>query len=168
MNGFRTLNEATDLFQSVNGLGGSNNIFVVYKDTTPQGKGAGMGGLVGGMTSAMKSNEDSMKVFGTIYDGLLINQTENGLAIIPLEQPGAKMIYSFAKMEAHPEKYVFIPYTAIGGITVKNFALLNKKTQAIKINVNGTTIPVCAKVSDKDVPYQEANFAKFMQQYKKK
>ena len=53
MEDFRTLEGASALFQSVDGISAQNNIFVVFKNTTREGMKAGLaGGLAGGLLSA--------------------------------------------------------------------------------------------------------------------
>ena len=53
-------------------------------------------------------------------------------------------------------------------ISVKNFALLNKKVQSIKLVFkDGVKLNWAARIVEKEFPYQEANFTVFMNKYKK-
>lgn len=175
MEDFRTLEGASALFQSVDGISVQNNIFVVFKNTTREGMKAGLaGGLAGGLLSAglpsviVKTGKAAETVLEGKFTGLLINQTENGLGIIPMHQKGLQLTLNADKLEPEPENYIFIGNEAISEIKVKNFNIFNKKVQKVNIAVDKYKLYLMARISEKSIPYQQENFAKFMDQYKAK
>lgn len=175
MEDFRTLEGASALFQSVDGISVQNNIFVVFKNTTREGMKAGLaGGLAGGLLSAglpgviVKTGKAAETVLEGKFTGLLINQTENGLGIIPMHQKGLQLTLNADKLEPEPENYIFIGNEAISEIKVKNFNIFNKKVQKVNIAVDKYKLYLMARISEKNIPYQQENFTKFMDQYKAK
>ena len=169
MEDFRTLEGATALFQSVDGISAQNNIFVVFKNTNREGMKAG---LAGGMMAAglpgiiIRNGNAAGAVLGGNFTGLLINQTEKGLGIIPMHQKGLQL--NADKLEPEPENYIFIGNEAISEIKVKNFNIFNKKVQKVNIAVDKYKLYLMARISEKNIPYQQENFTKFMDQYKAK
>lgn len=175
MEDFRTLEGAAALFKSVDGISAQNNIFVVFKNTNREGMKAGLaGGLAGGMIAAglpgviVKTGKSAQNVLEGKFTGLLINQTENGLGIIPMHQKGLQLTLNADKLEPEPENYIFIENNAISEIKIKNFNIFNKKVQTIKISVDKYKLYLMARIAEKNIPYQQENFAKFMNQYKTK
>lgn len=172
---YKTLEGASELFQSVDGLSAQNNIFLVYKNTTREGMKAGLaGGLAGGLMSAglpgviIKTGKAAETVLEGKFTGLLINQTENGLGIIPMHQKGLQLTLNADKLEPEPENYIFIGNEAISEIKIKNFNIFNKKVQKVNIFVDKYKLYLMARISEKNIPYQQENFTKFMNQYKTK
>ena len=162
---FNTLEEATELFRGVNGLGSDNCIFTIYKDPNVDAAKYAMFGAVG---AAISAGINSGKDRGLEQEqALLVNQTESGLGIIPLKTK-AQMIINVSKMEPQLDKYIFIPNDSIESVTIKNFNIFNKKIQKVHIQITGMNLlREVGKVKDKDIEYQEANFARFMSRYKK-
>lgn len=167
---FKTLEEAQAMFREADPSREPGNIFVTYKNTNREGFSAGLaGGLAGaGLPSVLVTNRTAEAIIGGNFTGLLISETDEGFGIIPLQQKGVQLTLNVDKMVAEPENYSFIPRDAITEIKVKNFALLNKKTQAVNFSFGKPTIYLMARCSLKSVAYQEPNFAKFMEKYKKK
>ena len=151
MEEFNTIEKVQQLFASINGLGESNSFFVACQDKQK------VSGMVAGMEYP--------------YDGLLINDTEKGIAMFYLQANGLSGLITLsnpAKMTIEKESYVFIPADEILEIKIKNFALLNSKTKRIKINtVDGKSHKLYTKVEEKDFPYHKDNFANFMKKYDK-
>ncbi len=171
MGDFKTLNGAVELFKQVDGLGNSNNIFITLKNTTREGMKYGVaGGMAAGIGVGILVTGNSETIFGNNFDAILINQTEKGLGLIPMHSK--KIVLNNVKvenLEPDLEEYAFIPNDSINEINVKNFSFLNKKIQKIKIKVGDkNTIHLIARKQEKLLPYQEENFGKFMDQYKKK
>ncbi len=166
---FKTNEGVMEIFRNLNGLGTENCIFVAFKDTTKQGmKYGALGGAVGGAIAAAAAFSSGVIEGLEGFDGLLINQTESGLGIIPLKNKGIQLMLNPDKMEAQIDKYSFIPNENIEEIIVKNFNIFNKKAQKIKLKIGGKTLDLMARINEKTIPYQEANFTKFMNKYKKK
>ena len=101
-------------------------------------------------------------------DGFLINATENGLGIIPMKGPTFVLKVVPSKMEPEIDKFIFVKNEDIEDIEIKNFNIFNKKIQKVNITLKGqSTFYQLANITDKDIPYHEANFNKFMSKYKK-
>lgn len=171
MGDFKTLDGAMELFDQVKGLGNSNNIFMTLKNTTRESMKYGIaGGMAAGIGVGILVTGKAETIFGNNFDALLVNQTENGLGFIPMHSK--KIVLNTVKvqnLEPDLEEYAFIPNDAIKEIKVKNFSILNKKIQTVKIKVGDkNTLHLIARKQEKMLPYQEDNFAKFMDQYKKK
>ncbi len=170
---FRNIEGAEELFRSVNGISdGSNNIFFAFKNTNREGMKAGLaGGMIGaglpGIIISKVAVTDSVVLNGS-FAALLINQTERGLGIIPMDQKGLQLTLNVNKLVPDTENYIFIENEAISEIKVKNFSFLNKKLQKVNISIGKIKLYLLARVAEKDIPYQEKNFAVFMDKYKKK
>lgn len=148
MEEFNSIEKVKGLFEGVNCTGNENCYFVAYKDSA---KNAGM---VKGMEYP--------------YEALLINQTENGLGVFYISQPGLVLTQNLAKMELVKDSYFFIKNEDVKEITVKNWALLNSKIKRIEIKLNdGKTHKLYAKLNENLLPYQNENFTKFVEKYSK-
>ena len=150
MEEYNTIEQVTKLFDSVNGLGSDNAFFVASKDKEKSS------GMVSGMEYP--------------YDGLLINASEKGIGMFYLKAgalSGLIFLAKPSKMTLEKDSYLFIPADNVGEIKIKNFALLNSKTKRIEINtLDGKCHKIYANVSEKDLPYQQECFAKFIEKYK--
>ncbi|MBR5027295.1 hypothetical protein IKX64_01730 [Candidatus Saccharibacteria bacterium] len=169
---FKTIEGATAIFNSVGGLGAENCIFVAFRNTNKDTGfttvlGGAVGAFAGGMVRGMNESEKFKEAANA--SAWLVNYTEKGLGIIPLKASGIQLTIKIEKTEPQPDKYVFIPKENIAEIEVKNYALLNKKTQSIKwVFSDGVKLYWAAKIVEKAIPYQEANFTEFMNRFKKK
>ncbi|MBR3117435.1 MAG: hypothetical protein IKF36_06170 [Bacilli bacterium] len=145
MNEFDTLEKVIELFKTSNYYYDENNIFIVYKDMQKSS------GMVSGMEYP--------------YEGLIVNETNKGLAMIPLKQGGIVLTQSINKMEIDKERdIIFIPKEDITSITIKNYALFNSKTKRISIKTNdGKNYLLFGKINEKSIPYQQENFTKFIE-----
>ena len=114
MNEFNELEKVKKLFEEVKCIGNENNYFIAYKDMQKSS------GMVSGMEYP--------------YDGLLINQTENGIGMFYLNQKGIVLTQNISKMTLDKDSYMFISNEEIKDIKIKNFALLNSKVKRISIN----------------------------------
>ncbi|MBQ9318111.1 MAG: hypothetical protein IJR82_00565 [Bacilli bacterium] len=174
MNDFKNYDGVVNLFRSVNCIGKENCFFVTFKNNNREGLKYGalgaIGGAVGaGIAAAVSSFSSGVLQGIEAYEGLLFNQTEMGLGIIPLSQNGVQMFLNVDKLEAHPERFVFIPNQYIESIVVKNFNIFNKKMQKVNIKLtDGYTFYQVARLKEKNVNYQESEFGRFVSRYKKK
>lgn len=102
------------------------------------------------------------------YEGLIINETEQYLAMIPLKQGGLVLTQSVKKMQIDNKRdIIIIPKENIISITVKNYALFNSSTKRISIKTNDNkNYLLYAKINEKDLPYQKDNFTKFIESHK--
>lgn len=166
MEQFSTYEKALNLFKSVNCFGNVNNIFIVYKNTSANPM-ASLGGAIGGAVAAM-SDSSSQNIFRNT-DGFLFNQTEFGIAVIPLRATKTLLTYSPDKFEPDIIRFFLIRNEDIQSLEVKNFNIFNKKIQAINLVLkNGTKGNLMAYVADKKLPYQEQCFANFCSVFRKK
>ena len=147
MNEFNELEKVKKLFEEVKCIGNENNCFIAYKDMQKSS------GMVSGMEYP--------------YDGLLINQTENGIGMFYLNQKGIVLTQNISKMTLDKDSYMFISNEEIKDIKIKNFALLNSKVKRISINTKDKSYKLFAKIDEKDIPYQKENFTKFIEKYGK-
>ena len=151
MEEFNTIEKVKELFASINSLGNNNTFFVACQDKQN----------VSGMAAGMEYP----------YDGLLINETENGIAMFYLKASALSGLITLSnpsKMTLDKENHIFIPKDEIKEINIKNFALLNKKTKRIEINtIDGKSHKLYAKIEEKDFPYQKDNFTNFIEKYSK-
>lgn len=169
---FKTSEGVTEIFRSLGCIGNENCFFVTLKNynenTSPT---AFLGGAVGVfIDSAMKSAQAEQQNDLSRYEGLLINQTERGIGVIPLaSKHGMQWTANAAKLTPQLDKAVFIPNENIESIEVKKSAPLNNRIQKVNIELTGglPSIHQLARVKEKEIPYQEANFAVFMGKYKK-
>lgn len=167
MKDYKVLAQAHAMFAENNCIGANNCIFVAAKDHQAQGMQAGLKGTMGLAGRAIAGNMASADALNSLaYDGLLINQTEKGLGIIPLRNQGMNLNGDLAKMYALEDNCFFIGLNDIEKITVKDFSFLNRKVKTVRILLqNGQKIQILAKVAEKEIPYQEENFARFMAKY---
>ena len=147
MEEFNTIEKVKSLFDNVKCNGNENNYFVAYKDMQKSS------GMVSGMEYP--------------YDGLLINQTENGIGMFYLKQPGLVLTQNLSKMNLDKDSYMFISNDEIKEIKIKNYALLNSKVKRISINTKDKSYKLFAKIEEKNIPYQTENFTKFLEKYGK-
>lgn len=166
---FKNYDGVVNLFRSVNCIGRENCFFVTFKNTSRESFKYGALGVVGvGISAAVSTFSSGMVKSIDAYEGLLFNQTEMGLGIIPLSQKSVQMFLNVDKLEAHPECFIFIPNQYIESIIVKNFNIFNKKMQKINIKLtDGYTFYQLARLKEKSVNYQETEFRRFMDRYKK-
>ena len=171
MNDFKTFDGAFELFRGVGSVGNENCIFVTYKDTGRDGMkyglmgalGGAAGGAIAGAASFMNGMADGLN---KNFDGLLINQTENGLGIIPLTTDGIALTISPAKLHPNVSDFVFIPNEGIEEIKVKGLPL-NKNIKKLKIKIRDfKTLHLTFNRKEKSVPYQEENTALFIEKNK--
>lgn len=164
---FKTNDGVMEIFKNLNCIGNENCFFLTFKDTNREGFKYGALGAVGGVIGAAAAFATGVVEGIEGFDGLLINATEKGLGLVPLSVKGVQLMLNADKMEPQLDRFVFIENENIEDISVKNFNVFNKKTQKVHIKLKGgVTIHQLAHVSEKAIPYQEANFAKFMNKYK--
>lgn len=174
MEEFNTIENVTELFRSVNGLGESNCIFLCYIDTNREGMKYGamgaLGGAVGGaIAGAMAASSGIIDGMNRRSDGYLINWTESGLGIILLDTKGIALTLTPAKLKVDASSYFFVDNEQIESIVVKNFNIFNKSTKTIKIVLkNKQKLHLMARLNEKLIPYQNENFSKFVERYKNK
>lgn len=149
MDEFNTIEKVKELFESINVKGNDNIYFVVSQDKEK------VSGMVAGMEYP--------------YDGLLINDNENGITMFYLKAGPLSGLFTLSnpsKMKLDKDNHIFIPKENIKEIIIKKFALFNSKTKRIEINTtDGKSHKLYANIEEKDFPYQKENFAKFIEKY---
>ena len=173
---YSTYENAIELFRQVNCVGEQENcIFGAFKDVS---KGASLytgvigntfGGVIGGVVGDLiGENIEVRQNKLNKYTWYLINQTENGLGIMPLVVSGG-IVMNFNPQKLSPvfEDFTFYSYQELKNIEVKNLGGLNKKVQAVTIVfANGTKLNLTVSIKEKLLIYQESNFTRFMARYK--
>lgn len=173
MEEFNTKEKVEELFGSVNGLGESNCIFLCFIDTNREGLKYGalgaLGGVVGGaIAGAVAFSSGLVDGMNRKSDGYLINWTENGLGIIPLDATGVMLTLTPAKLKADTSSYFFVSNEQIESIVVKNFNIFNSSTKKVIIALkNNQKLHLMARLNEKLIPYQNENLSKFAEKYKK-
>ena len=126
MEEFNTIETAMELFRRVNGLGVNNCIFICFTDTSSEAMKYGAFGAVGGAVGAIAAfSSGAVDGMNKKSDGYLINWTENGLGIIPLNANGVMLTLTPAKLQADLSSYFFVSNNQIQSIIVKNFNIFN-------------------------------------------
>ncbi len=171
MEDFKTIEGATALFEKNKALDKENCIFVLYLDTQHEGMKYGIaGGMAAGIgVGVYKTTHASKKILEGDFKGLLVNATEKGLHLIALQGKGGAMLrIQPDKLVAEPDQYAFLDYGLISGIEVKNFSFIQKKVQKVRISYGDKAkMFLLGNVTEKNIPYQAENFAKFAAKYKK-
>lgn len=170
MEEFNTLEKVKKLFDEKECTGSTNCYFICYRDTSKQALAYGTFGALGGALAAISTFSQAAADAMENADGYLFNWTENGIGIFPLNCKGAMFTVNPSKMHIQHEGYVFIKNEDIENILVKNFNIFNSKIKKIKITFKDgkTKMELMAQVTEKLIPYQQENFAKFIEKYSKK
>ena len=177
MEEFDTKERAEELFRNVNGLGEKNCIFICFLDTNREGLKYGalgaLGGVVGGAVvgaaaGAAAFSSGVVDGMNRKSDGYLINWTEKGLGIIPLDATAVMLTLNPAKLKADTSSYFFVNNEQIESIVVKNFNIFNSSTKKVIIALkNNQKLHLMARLNEKLIPYQNENLSKFAERYKK-
>lgn len=167
MDDFKRYEIAEAMFAENDCIGNENCIFIARKDINQQGMKAGLSstmGIVGSAAAGLIGKSDALQ--NLYYDALLMNQTEDGIGFIPLWNKGIVLTFNPDKMEAKVNNYFFIGFDDIEKIIIKNYSILNSKLKTLRLFLkNGDKIQVLVSVKEKEVPYHERNFARFMEKY---
>lgn len=157
MEEFNTIDAIGGLFSRVNCVGQYNCFFAGYVDTTSSAGlfGGALGGLAGGIVAGMNKK----------CDGYLINQTERGIGLIPLNSKGFSN--NLAKMKADINSFIFIDQGNIKSVTIKKANLISLVTKKVVINLaDGSKYNLLVNNKEKNLPYHETNFNNFINGYK--
>ncbi len=162
------INGAYNLFKNYNMIGNYNCLFygIYEKPITPAEVAASVL-LVGALNAVGGSVVGVIPSGGKFYPGYLINQTEYGIGLIPLEPASFTTQYPINKMKIVPNSYIFINRNNIKNITVKRNPLcLKPSIRFVTIEtIDGAKIKFRVSKKDKFITYQESNFTNFMSQY---
>lgn len=98
--------------------------------------------------------------------GYIINQMENGIALIPLRTEGIG--FNIKKMVPNINSYTFFAQSEIKNIKIKRANLISAVSKKVVIELkDGNKYNLMVNLKEKYLPYQQDNFAKFMKKYKK-
>lgn len=177
MEEFNTIEKVEELFRNVNGLKNSNNFFLTYVDTKKSamkygllgGAAGALGGAVVNTVSAVAATTSGIADgMNRKSDGYLINYTEAGLGMIPLDAVGIMLSWDPTKLKADVNAYYFIENKDIANIIVKNSSIFNSKVKSIKITLtDGKKLDLLAKTEEKLIPYHANCFTQFAEKFKK-
>lgn len=165
------LNGAYELFRSYNGLGNENCIFYMIPENPIDFKTIAKGVVLGAALNAVGAQVIGVQWTGDVNNtnhisGYLVNQTEYGIGLIPLQTEQSANGNNDLKIV--PNSYIFIEQNNIKNIKIEQ-KIMYSLDLTIRIvtfefaNGQKETFRVYAK--DKNIKYQESNFAKFMNRY---
>ena len=162
MEQFNTIEGVTKLFNSINCVGQDNCYFVSYVDINASNSvlmgglfGGALGAFAAGMAAGMEQNAN----------GYLINENENGLALIPLNSTGISN--NLKKMVPNTNAFVYVAKSEIKKIKIKRAYLISAVVKKVKIELNdGKKYNLLVNVKEKYVPYHKENFARFIEKHK--
>ncbi len=157
-----------ELFEKNDGAGYENCIFIARKNYNAQGMQAGLSGTLGIVGGCIADKIREADMLGNLYfDAMLLNLTEKGIGFIPLWNKGISLSTPpIAKMEPKINNYFFVDEKSLKNVTIKNFSFLNRKLKKITIMLHsGGKIQLLARLKEKEIPYHEINFAKFMHRF---
>ncbi|MCR5147111.1 MAG: hypothetical protein K6B70_07235 [Clostridia bacterium] len=162
MEQFNTIDGVKKLFESINCIGKENCFFVGYIDIqTSVSLGSLFGGATGAFAAGMAAGAARREL-----SGYIINQMENGIALIPLRTEGIG--FNIKKMVPNINLYTFFAQCEIKNIKIKRANLISAVSKKVVIELNdGNKYNLIVNLKEKYLPYQQDNFAKFMKKYKK-
>lgn len=160
---FQTYAQAYALFEMVKGLRECNNIFVAMKDASSDGMGYRGGGIIGGMIARAVDKKDAFS--NLAYDGLLINDTEAGIGVIPIVYKKITLTFDPSKMTAKPNRYFFIPKEEIKQVKIKNVLLNSKRKRFVVKFENNKRVILLLSTKDKAISYQEQEMERLLAKY---
>ena len=155
------INWVYSLFQSVNCVGNTNCIFFALRDNSGDMSAYMLGGAIGGAIGAFAAGvEQGM----SSYPAFLINQTENGIGIIPLSSNGK--LAALKNFQPLTQAFTFIGQNCIENVTIKKYTIFNKGVKRVQIKVpNSKPLKLMVSIKQKHIPYQEENVLRFMSMY---
>ena len=163
MEQFNTLEAVSNLFNSINCVGQDNCYFVSYVDINASNSvmlGGILGGAVGAFAAGMAAGAEQNA------NGYLINQTEKGIALIPLNTTG--LTNNLKKMVPNTNSFIFVAQSDIKRIKIRRANLISLVSKQITIELNdGKKFHLLVNLKEKLIPYQQENVAKFLEKYKK-
>lgn len=111
------------------------------------------------------SNDLSMN---NLWHGFLINDTEKGIGLIPLENTKSILVFKPENMKVHLEDFIFIDKDEIESIKIKRLNFISAVTKEVNIKLkDGSRYSLMINNKEKSLEYHEINFSKFINKYKK-
>lgn len=139
MEEFNSIESVTELFRRINCIGEENCFFMSYVDNTSNATMVGgiLGGAIGGAIGAVIDSTNNSAIYNC--KGFLVNQTEKGIALIPLDYNGIAWTDPIKKMKAQVDSYIFIAQEDIERVIIKNANLISVVTKSVSIVLKDTT-----------------------------
>lgn len=174
MDDYSTYQGALEIFKKVGCIGTAENcILGAAVDLTQSAafKGAmagrlalGSAGFLVGNAIGRKMDSKSNKTYD--YNHVLINFTENGVGIMPLE--GHALAIYPRKSQPDYSGFVFFPNQEISGIEINNFAGIREQIKKVVITLtDNNSLHFYFRMKLKAVPYQTESMNKFLSKYQK-
>ena len=165
------INGVYELFRSYNGLGNDNCIFYMVTENSIDFKTIAKGVVFGVALNAVGGSVIDVQQTKNInntshFSGYLVNQTEYGIGLIPLQTE--KPTDAINDMKIVPNSYIFIEQKNIKNIKIEQKIMysLDSSIRIVTFEfVNGQKEIFRVYDKDKYVKYQESNFIKFMNHY---
>lgn len=153
MGEFKTLQDIEELFKRVDCIGDNNCFF--YSLTNIQS------------ISKMMVGSDELPM-SNMWDGFLINDTEKGIGLIPLENTKSVFVIKPENMIVHLEDFIFINKNEIESIKIRRLNFISAVAKEVNITLkNGAKYNLMINNKEKSLEYHEMNFSKFINKYKK-
>ncbi len=154
---YNTIEGAYQLFNSVNCLGQNNCIFLARININA----GAVGGLLGGIVAQMDADEKYK------CDAFLINQTERGIALIPLVSSTGLSV-SIKNLQPNLQGTVFIDQSYVQNVVIKRAFFISAVNKVVKITLTtGFVYDLIVYTNEKNLPYQKSEFARFVSMYKR-
>ena len=161
MDDLSTYQGAVSIFRNVNCAGQRENCIIgtivdysKSSDVTASMIGLGVAGPAGflvGEAIARERDERISRINEFLF--ALLNFTEAGVAIMPLNGGGLKI--NPEKLSPCYDAFVFYYYQELSDISVKNYMGIRKSVKAITITlINGKKLHFNANMTEKTLPYQ--------------
>ena len=156
---FATIEGAMACFSQVNYIGQNNCVFFATTavQTSP------FGGFAGGFVSGMEQAQN-----GRAWAGYLINVNENGFGVLPLDRTNHKLKVLIDDLSPRYDEFTYIPYQQLAEVKIKKVGLGNSVKHVIVKMANAPQYDWQVRCAEKLLPYQEENFARFLEFYGKK
>ena len=174
MDNFSTYQGALEIFRKVNCVSERDNCIIgtivdisKCKEANDAILGMAALGAVGYIVGSAVGRDKDQQT-SSIYDFMyaLINFTDTGVGIIPLQGGGMKI--NPEKLTPVYDAFVFYYYQEMTGITFKNYMGLRKSVKAVTISLaNGAQLCFNANMEEKTLPYQQNAMTRLVATYQK-
>lgn len=172
MDDYSTYQSALEIFKKAECTGTVENCILgaaVDKTQSAAFKGAMAGRLAFGSAGFLVGNaigreKDSRTNKTYDYNHLLLNITENGVGIMPLQ--GHALAIFPRKSQPDYSGFVFLPNQEISSIEINNFAGIREQIKKVVITLaDNHSLHLYIRTTLKVLPYQEENMKKFLQKF---
>lgn len=160
------INGAYALFRSYNGLANNNCIFYAASEGPITAKKIAKAALIVGAVHAAGGSIIGVQPQGNkTYSAYLVNQTEYGIGLIPLENTSNLVFPLINNMKIVPNSYIFINQNNIKNVTIKNVMFNSFKLNVTIETFDGLEIKLNVYKKNEYLTYHESNFMNFVNRY---